>query len=260
MLFRAIFLSFIALSPSLASANELIVLASAAGRSALQDLAPKFERDSGLQLIFRFDTVVALQKAIKAGERFDVALLTTSSMKVLTADGSISPNDQKNFASAIIGVAVKHGAVKPDISTVGAFTAALMAADKITYAEAGASGQHFKTVVEDLRLQDKLGPKLWPVIGLKEIELVADGQATLGIQLISEILAVKGVDLVGPIPDALQSVTELRLGVGTRAAESKAAIAFIAYASSKEAAATIVQRALAFLRPCTYKPATYWHG
>ena len=218
---------------------ELVVMSSVGARSVMDELGPQFERASGVVLSFRYDTAAALRRAIENGARFDVAVLTSPVMSVLTAANKIAGADQSTFASALIAVAVKHGAAKPDISTLEMFVQTLLSADKISYAKEGASGRHFQRVVKQLNLDEALSDKLLPMSGAKEIEAVADGLATLGVQLTSEILPVKGVDLVGPLPGDLQNRTELKIAVSAESKSADLARRFITYATSSAAADVI---------------------
>ena len=227
------------LIPSRAFGAELVVLSSVAARSVMDELGPRFERDSGTTLHFRYDTAVALQHAIEDGARFDVAVLTPPVMSTLIAENRMAGAGQATFASSLIAVAVKHGATKPDISTREMFVQALLKADKISYAKDGASGQYFQRVVKQLNLDEALKDKLLPMTGSKEIEAVADGLATLGVQLISEILPIKGVDLVGPFPGDLQNRTELKIAVSAETKSADIARQFIAYVTSSAAADVI---------------------
>jgi molybdate transport system substrate-binding protein len=227
------------LIPSRAFGAELVVLSSVAARSVMDELRPRFERDSGTTLHFRYDTAVVLQHAIEDGARFDVAVLTPPVMSTLTAENRIAGAGQATFASSLIAVAVKRGATKPDISTREKFVQALLTADKISYAKEGASGQHFQRVMKQLNLDEILKDKLLPMIGSKEIEAVADGVATLGVQLISEILPIKGADLVGPFPGDLQGRTELKIAVGAESKSVDMARQFIAHVTSSVAADVI---------------------
>jgi len=227
------------LIPSSTLGAELVVVSSVAVRSAMNELGPLFERDSGIVLRFRYDTAVALQHAIEDGTPFDVAVLTSSVMSTLTAENKMAGAGQATFASSLIAVAVKHGATKPDISTREMFVQALLKADTISYTKEGASGQHFQRVVKELKLEEALKDKLLPMTGSKEIEAVADGLATLGVQLTSEILSVKGADLVGPFPGDLQNSTELKIAVSAESKSADLARQFITFATSSAAADVI---------------------
>ena len=223
---------------------ELVVMSSVGARSVMDELGPQFERASGVVLSFRYDTAVALQRAMEDGARFDVAVLTSPVMSALTAANKIAGAGQVTFASALIAVAVKHGATKPDISTREMFVQTLLSVGKISYAKEGASAQHFQRVVTQLNLDEALKDKLLPMTGAKEIEAVADGLATLGVQLISESLPIKGADLVGPFPGDLQGRTELKIAVGAESKSVDMARQFIAYVTSSVAADVIRARGM----------------
>ena len=227
------------LIPSSALGADLVVLSSVAARSVMDELGPRFERSSGIVLNFRYDTAAALQHVIENGARFDVAVLTPQVMSTLTAENRMAGAGQATFASSLIAVAVKHGATKPDISTPEMFIQALVEANSISYAREGASGQHFRRVVKRLNLDEALKDKLLPMTGSKEIEAVADGLATLGVQLISEILPIRGADLVGPFPGDLQNSTELKIALSAESESADLARQFIAYATSSSAAVII---------------------
>lgn len=230
--------------PSSALGAELVVMSSVAARGVMDELGPQFERASGIVLHFRYDTAVALQDAIEAGTRFDVAVLTLPVMSTLTAENRMASAGQTTFASSLIAVAVKHGASKPDISTREMFVQTLLKADKIAYAKEGASGQHFRRVVKELSLDEALKDKLLPMTGSKEIEAVAEGLATLGVQLISEILPIKGADLVGPFPGDLQNRTELKIAVSAEPKSADLAREFIAFVTSSAAADVISSKGM----------------
>jgi molybdate transport system substrate-binding protein len=227
------------LIPSGVFGAELVVLSSVAARSVMDELGPRFERTSGIVLHFGYDTAVALQHSIEEGTRFDVAVLTPTVMSTLTAQNRMADAGQATLGSSLVAIAIKRGGTKPDISTREMFVQALLKADKISYAKDGASGQHFQRVIKQLNLDETLKDKLLPMTGSKEIEAVADGLATLGVQLTSEILPVKGVDLVGPLPGDLQNSTELKIAVGAESRSADLARQFIAYVTSSTAANVI---------------------
>ena len=225
--------------PSTAHCAELIIMSSVGARSVMDELGPHFERSSGITLSFRYDTAAALQRTIENGALFDVAVLTPPVMSALTDKNKIASAGQATFARALIGVAVKSGATKPDISTRERFILTLLKAETISFAKEGASGHHFRRVLKQLDLDEVLKDKLLPMTGSKEIEAVAEGVATLGVQLISEILPIKGADLVGPLPGDLQSITELKIAIGAEAKSADVARKFIAYVTSSVAAEVI---------------------
>lgn len=195
-----------------AGAAELKVLSAGAMRTVLQQIAPAFQANFGDRLAVRYATAGGVEKQVASGAAVDVAILTRPRIKKLAARGEIIGTTV--LARAPIGLAVRAGAPRPDISTVAAFKQALLHAKSIAYtdpASGGTSGIHIAHVLDELGLAALLKPKIRligpteghgsPLVG----EAVAKGDAEIGIQPISELKAVKGIDIVGPLPAALQS-------------------------------------------------------
>ncbi|MGY4155511.1 molybdate transport system substrate-binding protein [Bradyrhizobium sp. USDA 4461] len=221
-----------------ANAAELVLLSSVGARAAVERLAPEFEKE-GHHLTIRYDTAAALKQAIDQGTPFDVALLTSNVSSELTIEKHIAAADHRVFAYAKVGLAIKTGSPTQDISSKDAFTKTLLSADKISFARDGASGRYFKKLIAQLGLEDQLANKLLPMTGAKEIEAVAEGQATLGVQLVSEILPVKGVTLLGKFPAELQNVTELDLDISDSTPNAYAAKELVRFLSSAQAKSVI---------------------
>jgi len=194
-------------------AAELKVLSAGAMRAALQELAPAFEAASGNKLKIEYATAGDIEKKVAAGDEIDVAILTKPRADKLVREAKIVGGSTQTLARAQIGLAVKKGAAKPDISSVEAFKTALLNAKSVAYADpaSGAtSGQHLAQVVEKLGISAELKPKTrlvsagaahGPLVG----ETVARGEAEIGIQPITELMEVQGIDVVGPLPAELQS-------------------------------------------------------
>src|SRR5215472_1979424 len=196
-----------------ASGAELKVLSAGAMRAALQELAPAFEAASGNKLKIEYSTAGDIEKKVGAGGEIDVAILTKPRVDKLVREAKIVGGSTQPLARAQIGLAVQKGAVKPDTSSVEAFKKALLSAKSIAYADpaSGAtSGQHLAQVVEKLGISAELKPKArlvsagaaqGPLVG----EIVARAEAEIGIQPITELMEVQGIDVVGPLPAELQS-------------------------------------------------------
>lgn len=225
-----------------ADAAELVVLSSVGGKAAMDQIAREFERD-GHRVTLRYDTSAALKRDIQNGAAFDLALLTPQVAAALESEQRLN-SERWPFAYARIGLAGRRGAPKPDISTTESFARALLGAENISLAQEGASGQHFRKVLNELGMADKLKDKLLPMTGSKEIEAVAEGRATYGVQLISEILAVHGAELIGAFPKELQSVTELDLVMSSQTKLRDEASKFIAFARSEGARKLVAQSGL----------------
>lgn len=196
-----------------AGAVELKVLSAGAMRAALQELAPAFEAASGNKLKIEYSTAGDIEKKVAAGDEIDVAILTKPRVDKLVREAKIVGGSTQTLARAQIGLAVKKGAAKPDISSVEALKKALLNAKSVAYADpaSGAtSGQYLAQAFEKLGIAVELKPKTrlvsgsagqGPFVGAT----VARGEAEIGIQPIAELMEVQGIDVVGPLPAELQS-------------------------------------------------------
>jgi molybdate transport system substrate-binding protein len=198
-------------------AVELKVLTAGAFRSSVVALGPEYEKASGNKLVIENETVGALVKMVEAGETFDVIFLTPAAIDELAAKGKIAPFSRTNLARVGVGVMVKEGAPKPDVSTVDAFKKAVLDAKSVSYidpASGGSSGIYVGKLLEKLGIADQVKPKERLKHGGLVADLISSGQSELGIHQISEIVPAKGVTFVGPLPEALQNYTTYAAGVG----------------------------------------------
>ena len=213
-------------APRGAACAEIKVLTAGAFKQVLLAMLPEFERQSGHKVIVDNDTVGALTKRIEAGEAFDLAVLTPTAVDNLSKKGKLVPGSGRNLARVGIGVVVKEGAPKPDIGSVDAFKKALLAASSIAYidpAAGGSSGIYVAGLLERLGIAAEMKGKSRLISGGAVAEHVARGEAELGIHQISEILPVKGITLVGPLPAEIQSYTIYAAGVSINAKQADAA-------------------------------------
>ena len=196
-----------------ASAAELRVLSAGAMRAVLQELAPAFETASGHKLKIEYATAGVVEQKVAADDEIDVAILTKPRIDKLVREAKIVGGTMKTLASAQIGVAVKKGAAKPDITSVAVFKRALLNAKSVAYADpatGATSGAYLAQAIEKMGISAELKPKTRLVPagttqGPRVGEAVARGEAEIGIQPISELLEVEGIDVVGPLPAELQS-------------------------------------------------------
>src|SRR5262249_26721782 len=215
-----------AAAPRGAASAEIKVLTAGAFKQVLLALLPAFEQQTGHKVSVDNDTVGALTKRIEGGETFDLAVLTPAAVDDLARQGKFVAGSRKNLAPVGVGGVVKEGAPKPDIGSVDAFKKALLAAKSVAYidpAAGGSSGIYVAGLLDKLGIAGEVKPKAKLIPGGAVAQHIANGEAELGIHQISEILPVKGVTLVGPLPAEIQNYTVYAAGLGTNAKESAAA-------------------------------------
>ena len=223
-----------------AAAAELKVHTAGAFKPVLQALAPGFEQRTGHRLVIDNDTAGALQKRIAAGEAFDLVVLTPTALDALAAQ--VAPGSTKRVARVAIGVAVKQGAPRPDVSSVAAFQQALLAARAVATidpAAGGSSGIYLWQLFEKMGIAAQLRPKAVLVPGGLVAQRLISGEADLAIHQISEILAVPGAVLVAPLPAEIQNHTVYAAALSAKAREPAAAQALLATLAGPEAAAVL---------------------
>lgn len=226
----------------LARADEIKVMASVALKSTLDDLAAKFEKTGGGKVTMIYGLAAQLKQRVADGEADDVAILIRPMMDDLLKQGKVMPGSLANVGGTPIAIAVRAGAPKPDIGTVDALKHTLIAAKSISYADpakGGASGVYFAKVVEQLGLTDQLKAKTILVPGAQAPELVAKGEAELGVAQGSEIVSVANAEMLGPLPGNLGSVTLFTAGIATVSQGPDTAKAFIKFITGPDAAAVL---------------------
>ena len=226
-------------APRAGAAAEIKVLTAGAFKQVVLALVPDFERQTGNKVVVDNDTAGALTKRIEGGEAFDLAVLTPAALSSLTSKGKLVAGSQVSLARVGVGVVVKEGAPKPDISSVGAFKRALIAAKSVAYidpAAGGSSGIYVAGLLDKLGLAAEVNTKAKLIAGGAVAEHIANGEAELGIHQISEILPVKGITLVGPLPAEIQNYTIYAAALGANAKEGEAAKALLKALSGPAAA------------------------
>lgn len=187
-------------------------------------IAPRFVSDGNGAPDFVWEPTKVLMQRLADGEEADLVILIDESMDRLEGEGLIDPGSRASLAQAVLGVAVRAGAPHPDISTTEAFCETLVSAKGVAYSIAGASSIYFVGLLERLGLAETIRGVTIPA-GFTAQKII-DNEAELAVQQISELMAVKGVEVVGPFPDALQSVTRFSVAVMRGASRAKAARAF----------------------------------
>jgi molybdate transport system substrate-binding protein len=222
------------LSPGTVQTAEITVLASQGVVSAVRDLAPAFERVSGHKVVVSFEVGPGLMNKVNSDAPADVVTHYPDMIDDLIKKGKVLAGTGVVIARAGIGVAVRAGAPKPDISSADAFKRSMLAAKSVAYSRAGASGLYAAKLMERL---GKSRTKL--VDGVPVAELVAKGEAEIGMQQINVILPIAGIDYVGPLPLELQDYVVFSAGVLAVSKQPEAATAMVKFMSAPEAAPLI---------------------
>ena len=221
----------------MADGNKKVkLLTSNSIRGVLDVLAPRFERESGYALEASWDPAQVMLRRIAAGESGDVAILGVAAIDKLADEGKIESESVRRLARCGVGIAVRKGAKKPDVSTVDALKQTLIDTPSIVFTSEGASGMHFSRVIADLGIAELVKAKAHRQTGGLVAEVLARGDVELAVQQIPELLAVEGVDLVGPLPEAVQAISTSAGGIFTDAKERDGARALLDFLSSPEAA------------------------
>lgn len=232
-----------------AQVGEVRVISSGGFTAAYNILAPRFERTTGRKIISAYGASMgnapdAIPQRLARGEPADIIILARSALDDFAARGVVRPDSRVDLAESRIGVMVRAGAPKPDLSTVDALRRALLEAPSIAYS-ASASGVYVSTrLYERLGIEAEVTPKSRRILSERVAAVVARGEAALGFQQISEIVGVPGADLVGPLPAEVQQVTVFSAGVLTGARQPEAAAELIRFLASAEAAETVASTGL----------------
>lgn len=216
----------------------VVVLSSLALKGVLEKFKPAFEKALAMRLDLRFDATQAILAQLAAGAQADLLVLTAEAMEDLRNSGQVSQS--RALGSSGVGLAVRAGAPRPDISSVAAFTASLIAAHSVAHSKVGASGIYFVELLERLgigaRLKNRIVVEKGPVGSV-----VAAGGAEIGVQQLCELAPVPGIDIVGPLPQALQRLTHFSAGIASRAANPGGAIALMDLLGSEQAHAGMIE-------------------
>jgi len=215
-----------------AEAAELQVISAGAMRSIVTELAAAFEKETGHTVKLTFGTVGVIKAKLAEATPVDVVIMTDEAMRDMTRQGAVVEGSWTPIGRTGIGVAVRDGAPKPDIGSPEALKQTLLSTKSLVYvdpAQGGTSGIHFAGVLQKLGIADAVKPKTTLVPGGYPAELVARGDVELVVHQISEIIPVKGVTLVGPLPKELQKTTVYAAGVTVGSASRTTAGAFVAF-------------------------------
>jgi molybdate transport system substrate-binding protein len=242
-------IGFVAASTIGASAAEVHVMISGGLTAAFKQLVPQYEKASGNTVVIAYGpsmgtTPQAIPMRLLRGEPADVLIMVGDALGDLITKGQAVADSRVDIADSPIGAAVKAGAAKPDISTPEALKAALLAAKSIAYSDSASGVYVGKDLFDKLGLADAMKDKARMIPATPVGEIVAKGEAELGFQQISELKPVPGIDIVGPLPPALQKMTVFSAGLVSKAPQPEAGRALIAFLASKDAAPVIVETGL----------------
>ena len=219
-------------------AAEIKVLASAAIRTAYLELLPEFERATGHKVTTTWAPTAEMANRIRAGEAVDLVIMASDRIDELLKSGRIVPGSRVDLARSGVGVAVRAGAPRPDISSTEALRRTLLAAKSITYST-GLSGIYVAGLIERMGLAEELKPKIRQVKGVPIGEVLVRGDAEIGFQQTSELLAIKGIDYLGPLPADVQHTIVFAAGVPAAGREPDAAKALASFLTTPAAVSVI---------------------
>ena len=231
-----------------ALAAEVVVFSTPTLKASLDEIAPRFEQATGHRLVLRYESVAALKRRIEANEPFDVALLLPATIDDLVAQGRLSAASVTAIARSAIGLAVRAGAPRPDVSTVEAVRATLSRASSYAYGADSASGAYFVKLLERLAIAD-VASKLKAIPGSKVMQAVASGEAEMTVITVPNILAEPGTMLAGTLPEALQNYTLFTAAASSAAPAAGPGQALIGFLAAPETTAEFSRHGLERPRP-----------
>lgn len=236
--------SLVVVAANPAVSDELKIFGSRVTKMVVEDIGPQFERATGHRLVVVTDVAAVMKRRIEAGESFDLAVLVNFQTDDLIRKGKLVADTRLDLMKAGIGVAVRRGARIPDISTVEAFRQTLLAAKSITYLKEGASSMHLDRLFARMGIAQALAEKTIKPETEAVSEMVAAGDVELGMIVIPNILSVPGAQLVGPIPEEVQSYIVFTAAVGTDSPNQQAARDLIAFLKSPAAISSIKSKGM----------------
>ena len=218
-------------------AAEIRVLSTQATEEAYRELVPEFEKATGNKVTTTFTGTLDANKRLAAGENYDLLIMAASSIDEHIKGGKVVPGSRVDLAKSGVGVGVKSGASKPDISTTEALKKTILAAKSIGYST-GPSGIYVIGLFQRMGIADEIKGKLKQTpTGVFVGSIIANGEAEIGFQQVSELSHFAGVDYVGPLPAEIQQFTIFSSGIIAGAKEADAAKALVNFITAPAAAA-----------------------
>ena len=234
----------------MATPVEVKVLSTTAMKMVFEELSPHYRHETGNRLAVTLGPSAQLEARLAGGEAADIAILTTAGAQNLVGSGKIVAGSLVDVARSSIGIAVRKGAPKPDISSAESFKHTMLAAKSIACSKpvgGGQSGAHLAKIFERLGISEAMQAKSkyggGGTSGLAGL-FVQRGEADIGIQQMAELMMVGGIDVVGPLPPALQAVTPFTAAIPTSASHPDAGLAVITFLTTPAAKSVIKAKGL----------------
>jgi len=225
-------------------AADIKVLASNALKEAYLELVPGFEKATEHKVATTWAGTNDIKKRMAAGETYDLVIMAGPALDDLIKQGKIVPGSRVDLAKSGVGVAVRAGAPKPDISSGDALKRALLAAKSIAYSS-GPSGVYMEGLFQRLGIADEIKPKLKQTQPGNPVgEVIARGDAEIGFQQVSELLPIAGIDYIGPLPPDIQHITVFSGGIHTGAKQPDAAKALVKFITAPAAVPVIRKKGM----------------
>ena len=225
-------------------AAEIRVLSTQATEEAYRELVPEFEKATGNKVTTTFTGTLDANKRLAAGENYDLLIMAASSIDEHIKGGKVVPGSRVDLAKSGVGVGVKSGAPKPDISTTEALKKTILAARSIGYST-GPSGVYVTGLFQRLGVADEIKGRLKQTpTGVFVGSIIASGEAEIGFQQISELSHFAGVDYVGPLPADVQQFTMFSSGIIVGAKDADGAKALVKFITAPAAAAAFKNRGM----------------
>jgi len=221
--------AFVAVTTLLATAAaaELKVVAPNAVKESITEIASRFERETGHRVVFSWGGSESIARRVTGGETFDVVVNTAVTVERFIVEERLVAGTSRDFARSGVGVAVRSGLPRPDVSTPDALRAALLAAPSIAISS-GASGRYLERLFQRLGVADQIRGRIkQPPSGAQIAEMIASGEADLGFQQVTELMHAKGIDYLGPLPPEVQSYTVWSAARHPAGGDTEAAMGFL---------------------------------
>jgi molybdate transport system substrate-binding protein len=228
-----------------AQTSEVRVLASNGIKAVVEDMLTQSQHAIGHSLSVEYRPTAVLKQQIDAGEPFDVVIVTAESIAQLSKEGKTTGGEGTPISRVGVGIGIRKGAPRPDISTPEALKRALLAAKAIAYGPSGASMPYITRMLDALGMTEAMKAKtlLFDTSDGTNAAVV-QGKADFGITLVSEILPVRGLELLGPFPDEFQGYVRFSGAASANAKNPEAAAALIKFLAGPEASASIKARGM----------------